>query len=202
MFSDFDSYSQYYGISNRQNTFEDNNFENGQGYNIQQNMSNGFDTRHVMRMNISTNSEIISINKSINMIRKYINNYGNEELFYNELLKNISDEKVEKIVKDIREDDRNHNRFYKEIYSNLTGQMIPIDNYQIPNINKEEKKEHDISEQLEILLFDKLDNVSNLRKILSVMPNGVNYTLIFAILTDELKNSAKINYLIHITKSH
>ena len=70
MFSDFDSYSQYYGISNRQNTFEDNNFENGQGYNIQQNISNGFDTRHVMRMNISTNSEIISINKSINKVLK------------------------------------------------------------------------------------------------------------------------------------
>ena len=200
MFSDFDSYSQYYGISNRQNPFEINSFDNNPGYNIQSNMSNGFDTRQMTGIDISKNLEIISFNQAINMIRKNINNYGNEEIFYNELIKNISDKKIEKIVKDIREDDRKHNRFLKEVYSNLTGQMVPIDNYQTPNISKDEKKEHDISEQLEIILFDKLDNVVKLRKILSVMPNGVNYTLMFAILTDELKNSTKINYLIHMNK--
>ena len=199
MFSDFDSYNQYYNINNRQNPFEGNDFENVQGYNIQKNITNGFDIRP---MNVINNPELISINQAINLIRKYINNFGNEELFYDELVKKISDKKIEKIVKDIRDDDRNHNRLFREVYSNLTGQMIPMDNFQTDKINKEDKKEQDISEQLDILLFDKLDSVGTIRKILSTMPNGRSYILIFAILTDELKNSAKINYLIHTTKSH
>ncbi len=197
MFQDFNSYNQFYGINNGGNIMADANWPNNQEINFQRNLSNGFD----MRQQVSNNNiELISINQAINMIRKCINDYGNEELFYSELIKNISNEKVLSIVKDIRDDDRRHNRLLKEVYSNLTGQMVPMDNYQSSFDDKSDKKDNDISEQLEILLFDKLDNVEKFRKILGVMPSGENYTLVFAILTDELKNSSKINYLIHINK--
>ena len=49
---------------------------------------------------------------------------------------------------------------------------------------------------LEKALFGELNAVTKYRKILGVMPSGNSYTLLMAIMTDELRHAIQYNFLI------
>ena len=83
----------------------------------------------------------------------------------------------------------------REVYYDFTGQMLQN------NMNMmQENMQNNLSytENLEKALFGELEAVNKYRKILSAMPQGKYYTLIMSIMTDELRHSAKYNYLIHM----
>jgi rubrerythrin len=141
------------------------------------------------------NSEIITLNEAINLIRKSVGNEREDELFYNSLIKTAPTEKEKEIIISIRDDERKHNQILRELYYNFTGQMIPENN---SNVNIE--KELNYKEQLEKALFGELDAVVKYRKIMGTMPNGNSYTLIMSIMTDELRHASKYNFLIHNAK--
>lgn len=190
-----------------------NGNELSNGFSNVNGLSNGFDFRSMgnsgmMSMN---NEEIITLSQAVQMIRKVLSCSKNDEMLYEKLIKLAPTDRDREIIKDIKEDDMKHNRILRDVYFSLTGQMAMDDRQMQPNMqqhmterddknDKTDKHEMCYEDLLEMLLFKKLDNVVMFRRIMSVMPMGENYTLLMSIMTDELKNASKINYLIHRSK--
>ena len=141
------------------------------------------------------NSEIISFNQAIDLIRQSVAGEREDEIFYDNLIEQAPTEKEKEIIRSIMNDERKHNKILRDLYYNFTGNIIPQD-MSIP------KKENDLSyqENLEKALFGELDAVVRYRRILGTMPSGDSYTLLMAIMTDELRHASKYNFLIHNAK--
>lgn len=144
---------------------------------------------------INFEEELITPYQAIELIRKSIGDERNDELFYDRLIEQAQTEKEKSIIQDIRDNEKKHNMILREVYYDFTGQMLQN------NMNMmQENMQNNLSytENLEKALFGELEAVNKYRKILSAMPQGKCYTLIMSIMTDELRHSAKYNYLIHM----
>ncbi len=144
---------------------------------------------------INFEEELITPYQAIELIRKSIADERNDELFYDRLIEQAPTEKEKSIIQDIRDNEKKHNMILREVYYDFTGQMLQN------NMNMmQENMQNNLSytENLEKALFGELEAVNKYRKILSAMPQGKCYTLIMSIMTDELRHSAKYNYLIHM----
>lgn len=144
---------------------------------------------------INFEEELITPYQAIELIRKSIGDERNDELFYDRLIEQAQTEKEKSIIQDIRDNEKKHNMILREVYYDFTGQMLQN------NMNMmQENMQNNLSytENLEKALFGELEAVNKYRKILSAMPQGKYYTLIMSIMTDELRHSAKYNYLIHM----
>ena len=173
MFSDLNSYTQYYGMNNGP-------FVN-QGFNPN-NLNNGFDFR-AAGMTGFNSDELISFSQAVDMIRRSV---GDER---------ADNDRDKEIITGIRDDERKHNRILRELYFNFTGQMIPVD-----TSNEACENNFTYKEGLEKALFGELEAVVKYRRIMGVMPSGNSYILVMSIMTDELRHSAMYNYLIHMAK--
>ena len=139
--------------------------------------------------------EIITLNKAIELIRQSVKDEKEDELFYNNLLKQAPTEKEKEIITSIRDDERKHNKILRDLYYNFTGQMIGTD-MSMPSIDETLS----YKENLEKALFGELNAVAKYRKIMGTMPSGDSYTLLMSIMTDELRHASKYNFLIHNAK--
>lgn len=175
MYSDYNMNNLYYG-------FNDHRYMNEYNY------------RNVNQTNIQ-NDEIITLNQAIELIRQSIGDEKEDELFYDRLIEQAPTEKQKEIITSIRNDERKHNNILRELYYNFTGQVVPKD-ISIPSIDTN----IDYKENLEKALFGELQAVVKYRKILGAMPSGNSYTLMMAIMTDELRHASKYNFLIHDDK--
>ena len=144
---------------------------------------------------INFEEELITPYQAIELIRKSIGDERNDELFYDRLIEQAQTEKEKSIIQDIRDNEKKHNMILREIYYDFTGQMLQ-NNMNMMQDNMQNNLSY--TENLEKALFGELEAVNKYRKILSVMPQGKWYTLIMSIMTDELRHSAKYNYLIHM----
>lgn len=141
------------------------------------------------------NDEIITLNRAIELIRESVGDEREDELFYDNLIKQAPTEKEKEIIRSIRDDERKHNQILRELYYNFTGQVIPVDTSTVNVDNKLNYKE-----QLEKALFGELNAVVRYRRIMGTMPSGNSYTLLMSIMTDELRHANKYNFLIHNEK--
>lgn len=141
------------------------------------------------------NSEIISLNQAIDLIRQSVSGEREDELFYDNLIKQAPTEKEKDIIISIRNDERKHNKILRDLYYSFTGNVIPQDIFEA-SIDKN----LDYKQNLEKALFGELDAVVRYRKILGTMPSGNSYTLLMSIMTDELRHASKYNFLIHNAK--
>lgn len=141
------------------------------------------------------NDEIITLNQAIESIRTSVGDEKEDELFYDNLIKQAPTEKEKEIIRSIRDDERKHNQILRELYYNFTGQVIP--EATLP-VNTDSKLSY--KEQLEKALFGELNAVARYRRIMGTMPSGNSYTLLMSIMTDELRHASKYNFLIHNAK--
>ena len=185
MFSDLNSYTQYYGMNNGP-------FVN-QGFNPN-NLNNGFDFR-TAGMTGFNSDELISFSQAVDMIRRSVGDERADEVFYDALIKMAPNDRDKEIITGIRDDERKHNRILRELYFNFTGQMIPVD-----TSNEACENNFTYKEGLEKALFGELEAVVKYIRIMGVMPSGNSYILVMSIMTDELRHSAMYNYLIHMAK--
>lgn len=169
MYPDYNMYNQYYGF-------------------------NSYDYRSSEPINMY-NDEIITLNQAIELIRKSVGDEREDELFYENLIKQAPTEKEKEIIRSIRDDERKHNQILRKLYYDFTGQVIPVDTSVVNIDNKLSYKE-----QLEKALFGELDAVAKYRKIMGTMPSGNSYTLLMSIMTDELRHANKYNFLIQNAK--
>ena len=139
--------------------------------------------------------EIITLNQAIELIRQSVGDEREDELFYDNLIKQAPTEKDKEIIRSIRNDERKHNQILRKLYYDFTGQIITQD-ISTPSLDAILSYE----ENLEKALFGELNAVTKYRKIMGTMPSGESYTLLMSIMTDELRHASKYNFLIHNAK--
>jgi hypothetical protein len=140
--------------------------------------------------------ELITLNQAIELIRTSIGDEREDEIFYENLIKQAPTEKEKEIITSIRDDERKHNQILRKLYYDFTGQTVPIDTSVVNNAGS--KLEY--KEQLEKALFGELSAVIKYRRIMGTMPSGNSYTLLMSIMTDEIRHACKYNFLIHNAK--
>ncbi len=127
----------------------------------------------------------------LEIIRDSVATEREDELFYDYLIAVATNPEDKIIIESIRNDERNHNQMFRKIYLDLVGVALPKAN---------EPKEPEINltymQGLEQALMEELSAVEKYRKILAEMSDKQKYNMVFEILTDELKNAAKFNYLL------
>lgn len=169
MYPNYNMYNQYYGY-------------------------NDFSTRNVDTQDMY-GGELITLSQAIELIRQSVGNEKEDELFYDNLIKQAPTKKEKDIIRTIRDDERKHNKILRDLYYDFTGEIIKPDMNETSIDTKLTYKEN-----LEKALFGELDAVVKYRKILGTMPSGGSYTLIMSIMTDELRHASKYNFLIHNAK--
>ena len=140
--------------------------------------------------------EVITLSQAIELIRKSVADEKEDELFYDNLIKQAPTEKEKDIIRSIRDDERKHRQILRKLYYDFTGQMLTL-NTSMPENNTENMS---YKAQLEKALFGELDAVAKYRKIMGTMPSGSSYTLLMSIMTDELRHAIKYNFLIQNAK--
>lgn len=135
--------------------------------------------------------EVITLKDAISLIKKSVEDEKEDEVFYNSIIAQAPTEKEKNIIRSIRDDEIKHNQILRNLYYEFTGERLPL-SQQV----QQTSTNMDYKANLERALFGELDAVSKYRKILGAMPSGNAYTLLMAIMTDEIRHAIKYNFLI------
>ncbi|MCL6477296.1 MAG: ferritin-like domain-containing protein [Peptococcaceae bacterium] len=112
-----------------------------------------------------------------------------DELFYDYLLRMSPTEDQRQIITSIRDDERKHNRMFREIYYQLTGQDIstaPGGAFQVPG---------SYLEGIQRALIGELNAVVKYRQILFGLSFQPFRNMLVEIITDELRHANLWNFL-------
>ncbi|MDF2660777.1 MAG: hypothetical protein K0Q94_3568 [Paenibacillus sp.] len=131
-----------------------------------------------------------SLPQALEMIKEAVQGERNDELFYDELIKLAPSQEQAKIIESIRNDERGHNKMFREMYRALTG-------HEITGISNEQyTKVQSYPEGLQRALQGELSAVEKYRNIWFGLPAGIYKDTVYGIILDELKHASKYNYLL------
>ena len=131
-----------------------------------------------------------NLNTAISMIKDSVQDEAEDAAMYEALINIAPNEEAKKIISKIRDDEKIHNRLLREIFTKLTGVVLP----QMPKTESYEKTNY--IDGFKKAFMGELDAVEKYREILTYMPNKELYNKILYIMTDEMKHAIKYNYLI------
>lgn len=130
-----------------------------------------------------------SLQKSLAWMAEAVQGEKEKELFYEYLISVAPRQEDKDIISSIREDEVEHTRMFKQMYKDFTGQ-------EIKEIKGEDfQKPDSYLEGIQRALFGELRTVEKYREIFKGLPEGYYRDSVFDILTDELRHSAKYNFL-------
>jgi len=129
------------------------------------------------------------LKRSLEGIKKAVQGEKEDELFYDYLISVAPTDDEKKIIASIRDDERGHNKMFRQIYNNITGIDILLDE------EEEFIKPASYLEGIKKALFGELGAVERYREIRRGLPSTIYRDILFNIITDEIKHSAKYNYL-------
>jgi len=130
-----------------------------------------------------------NLQTAIRLIKDAIVGEREDELFYDYLISEAPSEEDKKIIQSIRDDERKHNKMFKELYYELTGKMPP------QAAEPEFVKPESYVAGLQQALFGELGAVERYRRILFGLTKRKDINMITEIITDELKHASKYNFL-------
>ncbi|MCY6372038.1 DUF5661 family protein [Clostridium ganghwense] len=136
-----------------------------------------------------------TLEKSLMLIRDAVQDEREDELFYDYLISVAPTQEEKEIIASIRDDERKHNKMFREIYKAFTGQKITTPK------DIEFKKSKSYIDGIKKALFGELAAVERYRDIRAGMPNRYYRDMVFEILTDQLKHANKYNYILSINKA-
>lgn len=131
-----------------------------------------------------------NINTAVNMIRNSVADEAEDAAMYDALINIAPNEDAKEIITSIRDDEKIHNRLLREIFTELTGVVLP---QSTGNANYEKTTYLD---GIKKAFMGELKAVEKYREILTYMPTKELYNKILYIMTDEMKHATKYNYLI------
>lgn len=145
----------------------------------------------------SQNQMMISpqLQEALNEVKEAVQGEREDELFYDYLISVAPTKEEKDIIGTIRDDERRHNRLFRQIYKDLTGVEVPSGEEEM---FKEPKSYID---GIKKALFGELSAVERYRAIRRALPIGIYRDILFDIITDEIKHSSKYNYLFTLNKS-
>lgn len=130
-----------------------------------------------------------ALEKSLLLIRDAVKDEKEDALFYEYLIQQAPTSEDKEIIASIRDDELKHNKMFRKIYKDFTGQDLPRDEDIVF-----EKPESYIDGIVKAL-FGELKAVEKYREIRKGLPTRYYRDMLFEIITDEIKHSAKYNYL-------
>jgi rubrerythrin len=133
-----------------------------------------------------------TIQEALKLVKQAVQGEREDELFYDYLISLAPTQEEKDIIASIRDDERKHNKMFREIYYYFTGQEIPVPS------NVEFTKPATYLEGIKKALFGELSAMERYRIIRAGMPNRYYRDMVFEILTDELKHADKYNYILNI----
>ncbi|MBZ9609275.1 ferritin-like domain-containing protein [Clostridium estertheticum] len=129
------------------------------------------------------------LSNSLEGIRAAVQGEKEDELFYDYLISVAPTDDEKKIIASIRDDERGHNKMFRQIYNTITG---------IDVLLKDDEgfvKPISYIDGIKKALFGELGAVERYREIRRGLPSTMYRDILFNIITDEIKHSAKYNYL-------
>ena len=131
------------------------------------------------------------LKEAIIIIRKLIEDYKDNNKFYELLLSLTNKDEDIKIIKDIMEDELKHYKILKELYFELTRSNLKED-----RLNKFEDNMLNYKRNLERGLKKVLEETEKYRKIMAAMPDRRKTISVMELLTDKLRHASWYNFLI------
>lgn len=126
---------------------------------------------------------------SLQLIKEAVADEREDQLFYEYLISVAPTNEEKLIIASIRDEERRHNKLFKMIYKDITGQEAP------PVNGEDVQRPKSYKDGLVKALFGELAAVEKYRVIRQGLPNTYYRDILFNIITDEMKHSAKYNYL-------
>lgn len=136
-----------------------------------------------------------TLEEAVILVKNAVKGEKEDELFYDYLISIAPTQEEKDIITSIRDDERKHNKMFREIYKAFTGQEITAPK------DIEFKKPKSYIDGIKKALFGELAAVERYRDIRAGLPNRYYRDMVFEILTDELKHAAKYNYILSINKA-
>lgn len=133
-----------------------------------------------------------SLQEALELIKQAVSGEREDELFYSYLIGIAPSAEDKAIIASIREDERKHNRMFRKIYKDLTGQTIMADG------GESFEKPRSYIDGVRRALFGELAAMERYRDIRAGLPNRYYRDMVFEILTDELKHADKYNYILNL----
>lgn len=127
--------------------------------------------------------------KGLNLIRNTLDSERKDKLFYNYLVSIAPTDEASQIVSSICDDEIKHNKMFRTIYYQLTGQVLPHGE------DEQFDKPQSYCEGLKQALKGELAAVQRYRQILFAMKTPVHINMMTEIITDELRHSGLYNLL-------
>ncbi|GGD72477.1 ferritin-like domain-containing protein [Paenibacillus nasutitermitis] len=137
-----------------------------------------------------------SYNEALDLMRQSVQGEKSDELFYDQLIRLAPNKEQAGIIASIRDDERSHNKMFREMLLELTGQQIGPG-----NAEEMESKPINYAQGLRTALFGELSAVERYRKMWFGLPPGIYKDTVYGIILDELKHADKYNYLIGETEA-
>lgn len=132
-----------------------------------------------------------SFQNALQIVKKSIGNEREDELFYDYLIGVSPSQEEKDIIASIRNDERKHNKMFRQIYRDFTGLEVPS------NQDIDFKRPETYIKGIKKALFGELSAMERYRDIRAGLPTRYYRDMVFEILTDELKHAQKYNYILN-----
>ncbi|KAA9007704.1 ferritin-like domain-containing protein [Paenibacillus spiritus] len=135
--------------------------------------------------------------QALELMKQSVQGEKSDEWFYDQLIRLAPNKEQADIIVSIRNDERSHNRMFRQILQELTGQQVGPGNPE-----EAESPPATFRQGLQTALFGELSAVERYRKMWFGLPPGVYKDTVFGIMIDELKHADKYNYLLGTLHEH
>ncbi|MDV4151336.1 DUF5661 family protein [Clostridium sp. AL.422] len=134
-----------------------------------------------------------TLDEALALIKESIQDERKDELFYDYLISLAPTKEEKDIIISIRDDERKHNKYFREIYAFYTGKIVSS-----PSNVTFEKPESYIA-GIRKAKFGELSAVEKYRDLRAGIPDKYHRDMVFEILTDELKHAHKYDYILYLS---
>lgn len=134
-----------------------------------------------------------TLEEALILVKEAIQGERDDELFYDYLISIAPTQEEKDIIITIRDDEKKHNQYFREIYKLYTGEDI----YLSPAANSEKPKSY--IEGIKKAKLGELRAVEKYRDIRAGIPHSYFRDMVFEVVTDELKHAHKYDYVLYLS---
>lgn len=147
-----------------------------------------------------TDSEIISLTQSLQLIRESIDDEKEDQMYIENLIRMAPNELQRSVLGMIREDEVRHQRILQSVYNKLmnnSNNQTNVNNQGMNSNNTFFRQANDYKNSLQESMLGEIKAAKKYRRILGAMPDKESYTLLMSILTDEMLHATMYSFLVN-----
>lgn len=126
---------------------------------------------------------------ALKLIQEAVAGETEDRMFYQYLIDNAPSAEDKEIISGIRDDEISHFNLFRQVYYQLTGQVLP------PPQNVTFEKPANYCEGVKRALRGEQNAVRKYRRILYALQDRVQINILTGIITDEIRHGILYNYL-------